>query len=123
MSRSSWWYGILLFPVVILTSLLSDFASRAFFAAARSPDSTIGMDVAWFALQTLSFWTGILVAAIVLVCLLADLRTLSEDQAWSPSLAWGLSGVVHLGAAIVPELLLISVPALSYYLYRRRAER
>ncbi|WP_436346407.1 hypothetical protein [Natronorubrum sp. FCH18a] len=117
MSSSSWWYGILLFPLVILTSLTSYFASRAFFATAQSPDSTIGMDVVWFILQMLSFWTGILVAVVVFICLLADLRTLSGDRTWSPSNVWGLAGVVHLGGAIFTELLFISVPALSYYLY------
>ncbi len=123
MSRSSWWYGILLFPVVILTSLTSYFASRAFFATAHSPDATLGMDVAWFILQMVTFWTGILVAVVVLVCLLADLRTLSGDKTWSPSILWGLTGVVHLGGAVFTELLFISVPTLSYYLYRRRADR
>ncbi|WP_255681946.1 hypothetical protein [Natrinema sp. SYSU A 869] len=98
MSQSTWWYGIVPFPVVVLTALTARFASRAFFAAARpSTDATLGADVAWFALQTLSFWTGVLVAVIVLVCLLADCRTLSGDEAWSPSIWWGLAGVVHLG--------------------------
>ncbi|WP_254524774.1 hypothetical protein [Natrinema caseinilyticum] len=78
------------------------------------------MDVAWFVLQTLSFWTGVLVAVIVLLCLLADLRTLSVDQTWSPSLFWGLAGVVHLGGVVFTELLFVSVPALTYYLSRRR---
>ena len=78
------------------------------------------MDVAWFVLEMLSFWAGILVAAVVLVCLLADLRILSGNETWSPSLFWGLSGVIHLGGVVFPKLLFVSVPALSYYLYRRR---
>lgn len=120
MSSSPWWYGVIPFPVVILTALTSRFASRAFFAAARAPyDSAIGEDVAWFVLDMLSFWTGILVAAVVLVCLLADVRSLRGDEAWSPSTLWGLAGVVHLGGAVFAELLIVSVPALSYYLYRR----
>ena len=123
MSSSSWWYGILLFPAVILASLTSRFAENAFFATAQSPDSTIGMDVAWFILQMLSFWTGILVAVVVFVCLLADLRSRSRDRTQSSSLLWGLAGVVHLGGVIFTELLFISVPALSYYLYRRRTDQ
>jgi hypothetical protein len=123
MSSSSWWYGIFLFPVVILASLTSRFAEHAFFATAQSSDSTIGMDVAWFTVQILSFWTGILVAVVVLVCLLADLRLRSGDRTRSPSIFWGLAGVVHLGAVLFTELLFISVPALSYYLYRRRTDQ
>ena len=123
MSSSSWWYGILLFPAVILASLTSRFAENAFFATAQSPDSTIGMDVAWFILQMLSFWTGILVAVVVFVCLLADLRSRSRDRTQSSSLLWGLAGVVHLGGVIFTELLFISVPALSYYMYRRRTDQ
>ena len=120
MSRLSWLYGILLFPVVIFASLTSRFAEQAFFTTAKSSDSIIGMDVAWFTLQMVSFWVGILVAAVVLVCLLADLRSRSGEETQSSSIFWGLGGVVHLGGAVFTELLFISVPALSYYLYRRR---
>lgn len=122
MSSSSWWYGILLFPVVILASLTSRFAEYAFFATAQSPDSTIGMDVAWFTLQMLSFWIGIFLAVVVLVCLLADLRSRSRDRTQSSSIFWGLAGIVHLGGVIFTELLFISVPILSYYLYLRRSD-
>ena len=108
---------------MILASLTSRFAEHAFFATAQSSDSTIGMDVAWFTVQILSFWTGILVAVVVLVCLLADLRLRSGDRTRSPSIFWGLAGVVHLGAVLFTELLFISVPALSYYLYRRRTDQ
>ena len=81
------------------------------------------MDVAWFTLQMLLFLTGILVAVVVLICLLADLRALSRNKTQSPSIFWGLAGVVHLGGVVFVELLLISVPALSYYLYQRRTGR
>ena len=118
MSSSSWLYGILLFPVVILASLTSRFAEQAFFTTVQSPDSSIGMDVAWFTLQMVSFWAGILVAVVVLVCLLADLRSRSGEETQSPSIFWGLGGVVHLGGAVFTELLFISVPALSYYTLR-----
>jgi nitric oxide reductase large subunit len=123
MSSSSWWYGIFLFPVVILSSLTSRFAEYAFFATAQSPDSIIGLDVAWFTLQMLLFWIGILVAVVVLVCLLGDLRLRSRDRTRSSSIFWGIVGVVHLGAVLFTELLFISVPALSYYLYRRRTDQ
>ncbi|QCW02133.1 hypothetical protein [Natrinema pallidum] len=120
MTESTWWYGIVPFPVVVLTALITRVAFRAFAAAAHpSTDAPLGASVAWFALQTLSFWTGVLVAVLVLGCLLADCRALSGNETWSPSGWWGLAGVVHLGGVIVPKLLLLSVPALSAYLYRR----
>ncbi|SIR57439.1 hypothetical protein [Natronorubrum thiooxidans] len=119
MHRASWWYGIALFPVVVLTAVTSRFAATAFFSAASAPDAPLGLDVAWFVLQTLSFWVGIGVAVVVLGCLLADLRALGGNETWSPSPLWGLAGVVHFGGVVFTELLLVSVPALSYYLYRR----
>lgn len=101
-------------------ALTSRFASRAFSAAARAPsDSAIGEDVAWFILDVLSFWTGLFVAVVVLACSLADVRSLGRDEAWSPSVWWGIAGAVHLGGAVFAELLVLSVPALTCYLYRR----
>jgi hypothetical protein len=116
----SWSSGILLFPLVILASLISRFAEQAFFIAADSPDSAIGADVVWFILQMISFWVGILIAVVVLVCLLADLRSCKEERTQSTTAFWGLAGAIHIGGAIFIELLLISVPALSYYMYQRR---
>ncbi|ELY83856.1 hypothetical protein [Natrinema gari] len=120
MAASTWWYGIVPFPVVVLTTVITRVAFRAFVAATHpSTDAPLGAGVAWFVLQTLSFWMGILVAVVVLGCLLADCRALSGNEAWSPSSWWGVAGVVHLGGAVFPKLLLLSVPALAAYLYRR----
>ncbi|AXG08138.1 hypothetical protein DU500_12295 [Haloplanus rubicundus] len=59
-------------------------------------------------------------ALVVSVCLLADIRALGDDEHWSPSIAWSLGSLVHLGAAVFSPLLLASVPLLTCYLYRRR---
>jgi len=120
MSSSPWWYGITLFPIVVLTALLSSVSGREFLLTAQSTDSATGLSVAWFLLNALSFWTGVLVAVVVLVCLLADIRALSGEETWSPSIVWGVAAVVHLGGVLFIELFVISVPTLSYYLYRRR---
>ncbi|TQQ81982.1 hypothetical protein EWF95_03320 [Halonotius roseus] len=120
MSQSPWWYGILLFPIVVLMTLISDFALRWFLLTTRSPDATTGIAPVWFLLQALSFWIGLLVGVVVLVCLLADLWALNTDSARLLSLLWGVSGVVHLGGILFTELFLISVPVLSYYAYQRR---
>jgi hypothetical protein len=75
--------------------------------------------IASFVLSVVTFWGGILVALIVLGCLLTDIRVLGREGTWSPNPAWGLAGLVHLAGAVFSMLLVLSVPALSYYLYRR----
>lgn len=120
MPRSSWWYGIALFPAVLLLRLLSRFGSRTFIDASVTPgDPNVAVGVASFVLSVAAFWGGIIVAVVVLVCLLADVRALGDDGAWSPSPAWVLAGLAHLGGAVFSVLLVLSVPALSCYLYRR----
>lgn len=101
-------------------TLISNVASKWFFLTTRSPDTTAGISIVWFLLGALSFWIGLLVAVVVLVCLLADLWALNTDSARLLSLLWVVSGVVHLGGILFTELFLISVPALSYYAYQRR---
>jgi hypothetical protein len=120
MSRSSWWYGVALFPLVLLFEFLSRFGSRTFIAASSAPgEPNIAVGIASFVLSVAAFWGGILVALIVLICLLVDIRALGGEGTWSPSPAWGLAGLVHLAGAVFSVLLVLSVPALSYYLYRR----
>lgn len=120
MSRSLWWYGIVIFPLVLLLEFLSRFGSRTFITVSTAPgEPNIAVGIASFVLSVAAFWGGILVALLVLVCLLGDIRTLSREGTWSPSVAWGVAGLVHLAGAIFSVLLLLSVPALSYYLYRR----
>ena len=120
MSRSSWWFGVVLFPVVPVLSLLSGAASRMFIAASASEaDLNVGVGVASFILGVISFWGGILVGVIVLVCLLGDVRALRRTPEWSPSITWPLVGIVHLAGVVLPAAFALSVPLLSYYLYGR----
>jgi hypothetical protein len=57
MSRSSWWFGVVLFPAGPALSLLSGAASRTFIAASASEaDLNVGVGVASFILGTISFW-------------------------------------------------------------------
>jgi hypothetical protein len=119
MSRSSWWFGVILFPVVPALSLLSGAASRTFIAASEA-DLNVGVGVASFILGVISFWGGILVGVIVLVCLLGDVRALRRAPEWSPRITWPLVGIVHLAGVVLPAAFALSVPLLSYYLYGRR---
>lgn len=120
-SPSYWWYGVALFPVVVLTSILTPFATQQFVTASTAAgEPKVAAAFASFALSILASWLGIVVAVIVLVCLVADVWALRRRAAWSPSWAWGLAGVAHLTGSLFSPLLLGSVPALSYYIYRRR---
>ncbi|MBB6646550.1 hypothetical protein [Halobellus ruber] len=121
MSRAPWWFGVVLCPVVPALSLLSGAASRTFVAVSGSgADLNVGVGVASFILGVISFWGGILVGVIVLVCLLGDVRALRRAPGWSPSIAWPLAGIVHLAGVVLPAAFALSVPLLSYYLYGRR---
>ncbi|MDS0297396.1 hypothetical protein NDI76_01405 [Halogeometricum sp. S1BR25-6] len=42
-----------------------------------------------------------------------------ESAAWTPSFAWTLAGLAHLVGAVFAPVLVVSVPSLSYYVYRR----
>jgi hypothetical protein len=121
MARSPWWFGVVLFPAVPALSILSGLASRTFLAASTSAeDLNVGVGITSFILGVVSFWGGIFVGVIVLVCLLGDVRVLRRTRVWSPSIAWPLVGIAHLAGVVLPSLFVLSVPLLSYYLYRRR---
>lgn len=121
MSRLPWWFGVVLFPTVPALSILSGLASRTFLAASASAeDLNVGVGIASFMLGIASFWGGILAGVIVLVCLIGDVRVLRRARVWSPSIAWPLVGIAHLAGVALPSLFVLSVPLLSYYLYRRR---
>jgi hypothetical protein len=120
MSSPSWWYGVAPFPLVPLFDLLSGSGSRTFIAASSAPgEPNVAVGIASFVLTVAAFWGGVLVALVVFVCLLADIRALGRDGSWSPSPVWGLAGLAHLAGAAFSVLLVLSVPTLSYYLYRR----
>ena len=123
MSRSPWWYGIALFPLVVITSLLSAFGSRTFLRTLTSEEPIVGFAIVSAVLSFVAFWVGILVGVIVLVSLIADIRALRRNGSWRPSRLWGLAGVVHLVGVVFSAAFVVSVPALSYYLSARRESR
>lgn len=120
MSASSWWYGVILFPLVTLAGFLSQFVSRIFTAVSTAPgDPNVGLGVGSFIIGAVLFWLGVLIGLVVFVCLIADLRTLREDEGWTPRRVWGVVGGIHLVGMVFIELLVISTTILSYYLYQR----
>jgi hypothetical protein len=135
---SNWWYGVLAFPLVVVTALLTRFATRRFLTvSAADGDPNVAVALASFALSVLAQWVGVFVALVVLVCLVLDVRALrgdadggtgeddggdigdDDDGGWSPTWAWCLAGVAHLVGALFAPVLVVSVPSLSYYVYRR----
>ncbi|MDS0295902.1 hypothetical protein [Halogeometricum luteum] len=130
-SPSRWWYGVALFPGVVLTTAVQYLALFLFVSsvsaggdpavAPANADVQAGTALGSFVLVTLASWLGILAALVVLVCLALDVRTLrkTEPAARTPSLAWTLAGLAHLAGAVFAPALVVSVPTLSYYVYRR----
>lgn len=131
-SPARWWYGVAAFPLVVVTALLSRFGLRRFvrLTAGTGGDPNVGPVLASFVLSVLAGWVGAFVAIVVLVCLVLDVRAVrravgenggsdGDARGWSPSWAWSLAGVVHLAGALFAPLLVVSVPALSTYVYQR----
>jgi hypothetical protein len=109
------------FPLAAVTTLLSHLGSRTSIIASSSDgDPSVAAGIASFVLAVASFWVGILVALVVFECLLADVRAPGGDEQWSPSIAWSLDGLGHLGAAAFSPLLFVSGPPPTHYVYRRR---
>lgn len=117
---SRWWYGVAPFPLVVCAALLARFATRRFVAVSSAGgDPNVAAGIASFALSVLAQWTGVFLALVVLVALVLDVRALRRGERWTPSRAWTLAGVAHLLGAVLAPVLVVSVPSLSYYLYRR----
>lgn len=129
MSESSdprWRYGVALFPLPPLLGLaagagLTAFASIDFTSIAGSEDGVL-LGILAVALIVLGSWSAIVLSAAVAASLYLDARAIArrERDAPSPFLAGGV-GVVHVVAgADLSFLYAVSVPAIAYYLYRRR---
>ncbi|WP_396611008.1 hypothetical protein ACH9L7_12395 [Haloferax sp. S1W] len=117
-SPPSWWYGVALFPVSALFGLL-ELLSRHFLSRALVHDSP-GDYLLSFVMDVLSQLGAIFFGLVVLVALVLDIRGLRNSGApWRPNWTWGLVGLPNLAVGVYPPILAVSVPLLSYYLYRR----
>ncbi|WP_222917992.1 hypothetical protein [Natrinema sp. SYSU A 869] len=115
----AWRYGVYLFPIAPLLTLSSNVALRLFVLAADA--ESLGVGLASFVVTVLAGWLSYLFAAVVAVALLMDALALREQPAWNPNpwLAGGL-GLSHVAGAVLAVPYLFSVPAVGYYVYRRR---
>lgn len=119
-----WRYGVALFPVPLLLSILAVGSLFAFVSLSQSgttAESGVLVALATFALTVLSSWLATLVGIVVAASVFLDARAFADHEAWSPN-RWlfGGIGLLHVAATELLVLNLVSVPALLYYLYRRR---
>ncbi|WP_226007647.1 hypothetical protein [Natrinema salinisoli] len=115
----AWRYGIYTFPIGPF-SLVASYTGLSLFVLAADSES-LGMGLASFAVVFLGGWLSYLFAAIAAVALLMDALTLRDHPAWTPN-PWFAGGLalVHFAGAVLAVPYLLSVPAIGYYVYRRR---
>ncbi|WP_245742014.1 hypothetical protein [Natrinema salaciae] len=97
-------------------------SNAAFRLFVRSADAeSVGIGLASFAVTVLASWLSYLFAAVVAVALIMDALALRDHPAWNPN-PWlaGALGLVHVAGAVLAIPYLFSVPAIGYYVYRRR---
>lgn len=119
-SNPAWRYGVALFP---LSPLLWLVAVGSVVVFASIPESEIGVLVgigAWV-LAVLSSWVAIPLALLVAASLYLDARSIARFAGDAPNqYVVGGVGLVHVAGSILAFPYVVSVPAITYYLYRRR---
>lgn len=115
----SWRYGVYLFPIGPLSLVLSHAALGLFVQASEA--GSLGVGLSTFAVTVLAGWLSVLCSAVVAVALGMDALALRDHPAWNPN-PWlaGIVGLGHLAGAELAYPYLLSVPAIGYYVYRRR---
>jgi hypothetical protein len=121
---TDWRYGVYLFPLPPLLSLLAAGGMWAFVSLASSgsfSDADALAGIGAFLLTVAGSWLAILFAVVVAVSAVVDARTLAERGSWSPNqYALAAVGLCHLAATQLLPLSLLSTPLLAAYVYRRR---
>lgn len=115
-----WRYGVYAF---LLVPLLSAVSYVGLFAGFSGVQETPSVFVIGLVLTFLSQWVAIILALVVFTALILDVRALAErdDGEWTPNpYLYGVGGLVHVAGAFLVAPYVLSVPALSYYVYRRR---
>ncbi|WP_435119228.1 hypothetical protein [Halolamina sp. C58] len=123
-SDTDWRYGVYLFPLPPLLSLVAAGGMWGFIALTSSgsfSDADALAGIGAFLLTVAGSWLAILFALVVAVAAFMDARALAERGSWSPNrYAVGALGIVHLAATQLLPLSLLSTPLLAAYVYRRR---
>jgi len=123
-SDTDWRYGVYLFPLPPLLSLLAAGGMGGFVSLTSSgsfSDADALIALAAFLLTVVASWLAIIFALAVAVSSVMDARTLAERGSWSPNqYALGAVGLLHLAATQLLPLSLLSTALLAAYVYRRR---
>ncbi|MDF9744149.1 hypothetical protein [Natrinema salsiterrestre] len=114
-----WRYGVYVFPIGPVLLLLSRTALELFVQASEAGSLAIGLST--FAVTLIAGWSSVLCSAVVAVALVMDALALRDHPYWNPN-PWlaGVVGIGHLAGAELAYPYLLSVPAIGYYVYRRR---
>ncbi|GGO02041.1 hypothetical protein [Haloarcula pellucida] len=116
------WYGLLvLFALPPMCLVLSRLSLRGFAMSMGGDPVTPLTAIAFFLLTTLAGWAGVLFGLALAVALWFDSRRLvGTDCDWRPTPLYALAGVVHAAGTMLFVPFVVSVPAVGYYLVRRR---
>ncbi|ELZ90355.1 hypothetical protein [Haloferax sulfurifontis] len=115
---SPWWYGVALFPISVLLGVLMFLGGWGIVPTGRFASEA--MMLSFFAIVIIVDLIGLLVGLLVTVSLGIDLYAVRQSAvSWRPSWLWVAAGLIHFVGGVFSPLFVVSVPLLSYYLYRR----
>ncbi|WP_416838315.1 hypothetical protein [Haloferax sp. DFSO52] len=115
---SPWWYGVATFPVSVFLSVLAVAAIAGIIPAIESGSGEAALS--FFAVLFLIDGINLFVGLFVLVFLVIDVYAVRESSvSWRPRWLWVAAGLVHVAGTLFSLFYVVSVPLLSYYLYRR----
>jgi hypothetical protein len=115
---SRWWYGIILIVVSPVIYVAQWLVLKA--VVPPSEDAPFQFVTGWLVIF-LTWWLSVGAVLVFVVCLFMDARAVrSGDLDWKPNqYLYGLVGLPHLIALLVPFAYAISIPIGFFYLYRR----
>lgn len=113
-----WWYGVAAFPISVFLSVVAVAAVAGIVPAIESGSEEAVLS--FFAVLFLVDGISLLVGLFVLVFLAIDVYAVRESSvSWRPTWFWAGAGLVHIAGALFTLFYVVSVPSLTFYLYRR----
>ncbi|WP_225317607.1 hypothetical protein [Haloferax sp. CBA1150] len=107
-----------MFPIPVFLSVVAVSAVAGIMPAIESGSGEAVLS--FFAVLFLIDGINLLVGLFVVVFLALDVFTVRESFAsWQPTWFWVGAGFVHIAGTLFALFYVVSVPLLSYYLYRR----
>ncbi|GGC51465.1 hypothetical protein GCM10007209_11350 [Haloferax sulfurifontis] len=107
-----------MFPISVLLGVLMFLGGWGIVPTGRFASEA--MMLSFFAIVIIVDLIGLLVGLLVTVSLGIDLYAVRQSAvSWRPSWLWVAAGLIHFVGGVFSPLFVVSVPLLSYYLYRR----